>query len=73
MFGIHSLEYDRLDSYFYLFAALEHSADGSHWLPWDHVTELASELSIPTAPILVRKRVSSWIVYVVYMSIITAF
>lgn len=56
MFGIHSLEYDRLDSYFYLFAALEHSADGSHWLPWDHVTELASELSIPTAPILVRKR-----------------
>lgn len=55
MFGIHSLEYDGLESFFYLFAALD---QGSHWLPWDHVTELANELSIPTVPVLTRGMVS---------------
>lgn len=49
MFGIHSLEYDRLGSFFYLFGALEH---GSHWLPWDHVTELANDISVPTVPVV---------------------
>lgn len=54
MFGVHSLEYNRLRSFFYLFAALE---DGSHWLPWDHVTEMANEISVPTVPAVTVKTV----------------
>ena len=48
MFGVHSIEYDGLTSFFYLFAALE---NGSDWLAWDHVTELANEIGVPTVPI----------------------
>ena len=55
MFGIHSIEYDGLTSYFYLFAALE---NGSDWLAWDHVTELANEIGVPTVPIRCQKQVS---------------
>ncbi len=55
MFGIHSIEYDKLDSFFYLFAVLE---QGSHWLSWDHVTELANEISVPTVPVVAVKSVS---------------
>lgn len=55
MFGIHSLEYDKLESFFYLFAVLEH---GSHWAAWDRVTELANEISVPTVPVLAIKMVS---------------
>ena len=55
MFGIHSIEYDQLDSFLYIFAALE---DGSHWLPWDHVIELVNEISVPTVPVLTKKIVS---------------
>jgi len=54
MFGVHSLEYDRLESYFYLFAGLE---DGSRWMSWDHMTELANEITVPTVPVVARKKV----------------
>ena len=54
MFGVHSLEYDRLGSYWYLFGGLE---DGNRWLSWDHVTELANEISVPTVPVVARKKV----------------
>ena len=55
MFGIHSIEYDRLESFFYIFAGLK---DGSTWLPWDHVTELANEIGVPTVPVLAQTQVS---------------
>ena len=55
MFGIHSIEYDGLTSFFYLFAALE---NGSDWLAWDHVTELANETGVPTVPVYRQKQVS---------------
>ena len=55
MFGVHSLEYDRLESFLYIFAALE---SDSHWLSWDHVTELANEASVPMVPLLTRQTVS---------------
>lgn len=55
MFGVHSLEYDGLESFLYIFAALEHD---SHWLSWDHVTELANEVSVPMVPLLTRQTVS---------------
>ena len=55
MFGVHSIEYDKLDSYFYIFGVLE---DGCTWLSWDRVKELADMLGIPTVPEVVRKQVS---------------
>ena len=54
MFGIHSIEYDGLESYFYIFSILE---DGSSWLPWDKVKELSEMLGIPTVPEVARKQV----------------
>ena len=68
MFGVHSLEYDGLESYIYLFAGIE---DGSKWMAWDHVTELANEISVPTVPVLTTKQVIKlvivlWFVFVLY-------
>lgn len=54
MFAVHSIEYDALDSFFYVFAALE---DGSHWLSWDRVTSVAMELGLATVPVVVRRQV----------------
>ena len=67
MFGIHSIEYDGLTSFFYLFAALE---NGSDWLAWDHVTELASEIGVPTVPIRCQKQVSDHNIFL-FLVIIT--
>ena len=54
MFGVHSIEYDGLQSFFYAFAALR---DGSEWLSWDHVTELTNEIGVATVPVVARKQV----------------
>ena len=55
MFGIHSIEYDGLSSFFYLFAALE---NGSVWLAWDRVNEIADEIGVPTVPVFSQTQVS---------------
>ena len=54
MFGIHSIEYDKLESYFYIFGVLE---DNKQWLSWDKVKELADLLGIPTVPEIARRQV----------------
>ena len=54
MFGVHSIEYDGLEAFFYVFGALR---DGSEWLSWDHVTELTNEIGVPTVPVVARKQV----------------
>lgn len=56
MYGVHSIEYTNLKSYFYLFAVLE---ENSNWWSWDQVQEYAEELEIPTVPILFRGTFSS--------------
>ena len=55
MFGIHSIEYDGLTSFFYIFAVLE---EGRNWWAWDKVEELASEIGVPTVPVVYRGQVS---------------
>lgn len=55
MFGIHSIEYDGLASFFYIFAVLE---EGRDWWAWDRVEELANEIGLPTVPIVYRGQVS---------------
>jgi len=54
MFGVHSIEYDGLSSYFYLFGALE---NGTNWLSWNQLTELAEEIGVPTVPLVKRLQV----------------
>jgi hypothetical protein len=48
MFAIHSLEYSKLDSYFYVFSAKYKDT----WLSWKDVKELAEWIEYPTAPVL---------------------
>lgn len=55
MFGVHSIEYDRLGSYFYIFGARR----AGHWFSWDEVVSLAERLELPTAPLLFRGRFDS--------------
>eukprot|EP00039_Didymoeca_costata_P032811 m.39448 g.39448 ORF g.39448 m.39448 type:complete len:230 (+) comp9554_c0_seq2:211-900(+) len=50
MTAIHSIRYDRLDSYFYLFAV--RNFETGQWLSWSEVESLATELGIPTVPVL---------------------
>ncbi len=46
MYGIHSIEYDQLESYFYVFAVREKD----YWLSWEEVKFYASLLDFPTVP-----------------------
>lgn len=54
MFGIHSIEYNQLESYFYIIGVLE---DGKDWISWDRVKELAELLGVPTVPEVARQHV----------------
>ena len=46
MYGIHSIAYSELESYFYVFAVRE----GDTWLSWEEVKFYASLLDFPTVP-----------------------
>lgn len=46
MYGIHSIEYSQLESFFYVFAVRE----GDQWLSWEEVKFYASLLDFPTVP-----------------------
>ena len=46
MYGIHSIAYKNIDSYFYVFAVRE----GDQWLSWDEVKFYASMLDFPVVP-----------------------
>ncbi|MEM9547945.1 MAG: RNA ligase family protein [Bacteroidota bacterium] len=46
MFGIHSIAYKNLESYFYVFAVREHDV----WLSWEEVKFYAELLDFPTVP-----------------------
>lgn len=48
LYGIHSIEYDRLKSYFHIFAA----HNGERWYAWDEIQELADMMEIPPVPVL---------------------
>lgn len=46
MYGIHSIAYDQLESYFYVFAVRE----GDRWLSWEEVKFYAAMLDFPVVP-----------------------
>jgi len=48
MYAVHSLEYARLEHYFYVFAIRE----GETWLSWEQVLEYAQLLDLPVVPVI---------------------
>lgn len=62
MFGVHSIEYDGLQSYFYMFGALERQQESDSsdevtndvWWSWERVEQYAEELGVPTVPVLFK-------------------
>ena len=55
MYGVHSIAYDKLESYFYVFAVRIKDV----WLSWDEVKEIASFFDFPTVPeITIRTKLS---------------
>ena len=50
MYGIHSITYNNLKSYFYLFGV----RDNNIWVSWDKVEEYSYLLDIPTVPVLFK-------------------
>lgn len=50
MEGIHSIEYSKLDSYFYMFGV----RDNNIWIPWESVEEYSYLLDVPTVPVLYK-------------------
>ena len=57
MYGIHSIAYRKLESYFYVFAVREND----NWLSWEEVKFYANLLDFPTVPeIEVRKKLADF-------------
>jgi hypothetical protein len=50
MEGIHSIEYNNLTSYFYIFGV----RDNNIWISWEKVEEYSYLLDIPTVPVLFK-------------------
>jgi hypothetical protein len=55
MYGIHSIEYSELTSYFYMFGIRYKDV----WLSWDEIEEYSYLLNIPTVPVLFKGIVNS--------------
>lgn len=55
MYGIHSIEYTNLKSYFYMFGV----RDNNIWISWDSVEEYSYLLDIPVVPVLFRGFINS--------------
>ncbi len=48
LYGVHSIEYDHLEHYFYIFAV----RDEGKWLSWEEVEFYAALLDLPVVPVL---------------------
>jgi hypothetical protein len=55
MEAIHSIEYKKLKSYFYIFGV----RDNNIWTPWESVEEYSYLLDIPTVPVLFKGVINS--------------
>jgi ATP-dependent RNA circularization protein (DNA/RNA ligase family) len=55
MEAIHSIEYKKLKSYFYIFGV----RDNNIWIPWESVEEYSYLLDIPTVPVLFKGVINS--------------
>mmetsp|Transcript_29560 Transcript_29560/g.41067 ORF Transcript_29560/g.41067 Transcript_29560/m.41067 type:complete len:255 (-) Transcript_29560:146-910(-) len=51
LYAAHSIRYNRLESYFYLFAVRE---EDGNWKSWKDVEQIAEELELPTTPVVFK-------------------
>jgi hypothetical protein len=56
-FAIHSIEYTKMDSYFYIFAIYD--SINNLWLSYDDMVKEANRVEIPLVPLLFRGHVSN--------------
>lgn len=54
LFGEHSIHYDKLPEYFFMFAARHMGEINDYWYAWDDVVLTAEILKVPTVPVLWR-------------------
>lgn len=55
LYGVHSIEYDKLPAYFFVFAGRNKNV----WYSWDDVEMMAEILEVPTVPVLWRGEIES--------------
>lgn len=55
LYGIHSIEYQDLPSYYFIFAA----RNDERWYSWNEVNQMAKILNLPTVPVLEIRKFSS--------------
>ena len=55
LYGEHSIHYDKLQSYWHMFAI----NDGVNWYSWDDVETMAKIMNVPTVPVLWRGIINS--------------
>jgi hypothetical protein len=48
LYGVHSIEYDRLEDYFFVFGIRQ----GDYWLSWNDVEEYCTIFDLKTAPVV---------------------
>jgi len=54
LFGEHSIHYDKLPEYFFMFAARHMGENNDYWYSWDDVIMTAEILGVHTVPVLWR-------------------
>lgn len=50
LYAVHSIEYNKLPSYFYIFAV--YNTKDNIWYSWNDVVDMAAILELPTVPVL---------------------
>lgn len=55
LYGVHSIEYNKLPSYYFVFAV----RNSEKWYSWKEVEEMASILNLPTVPVLEMRKFNS--------------
>lgn len=57
LYGVHSIEYNRLPEYFFVFNVYNNYED--KWYSWDDVVMMANCMEVPTVPVLYRGVIES--------------
>ena len=55
LYGIHSIEYNKLPTYYFMFAV----RNNERWYSWKEVEEMSSILELPTVPVLMIRKFDS--------------
>lgn len=59
LYGEHSIHYDNLPDYFFMFGARVMNEHQDVWYPWDDVEYMAELMGVKTVPVLYKGRIES--------------